>query len=92
MRDLSKLSALGSSAASGIERIKEVLDQAPEVLDSQTPYYGPSRLRGEITFDNVIFGYTPEVPVLKGINLHIPQGKKSLLLDSLEAVKRHWSN
>ena len=73
MRDLSKLSALGSNAASGIERIKEVLEQAPEVLDSQTPYYGPGRLRGEITFDNVVFGYTPEVPVLKGINLHIPQ-------------------
>jgi ATP-binding cassette subfamily B protein len=79
-RDLSKLTTVASSAASGIERIQEVLDQAPEVMDSQAPYYGPTKLRGEITFENVVFGYTPEAPVLKGINLHIPQGKKIALV------------
>src|SRR5207302_2011621 len=68
------------SAASGIERIQEVLDQAPEVVDSQTPYYGPTKLRGEVSFDNVIFGYVPGRPVLKGINLQIPQGKKIALV------------
>ncbi|HBE26448.1 MAG TPA: hypothetical protein DDW33_12260, partial [Ktedonobacter sp.] len=80
MRDLSKLSTLASSAASGAERIQEVLDQAPEVIDSQAPYYGPTRLRGELTFENVVFGYTPENPVLKGINLSIPQGRKIALV------------
>ncbi len=79
-RDLSKLTTLAGSAASGIERIQEVLDQAPEVVDSQAPYYGPPKLRGEISFDNVIFGYVPGKPVLKGINLHIPQGKKIALV------------
>ncbi|MBV9231748.1 MAG: hypothetical protein JOZ18_20740, partial [Chloroflexi bacterium] len=53
MRDLSKLTNLASSAASGAERIQEVLDQAPEVIDSTAPYYGPQKLRGDITFDNV---------------------------------------
>jgi ATP-binding cassette, subfamily B, bacterial len=80
MRDLSKLSTLANSAASGAERIQEVLDQAPEVIDSQAPYYGPTRLRGELTFENVVFGYTPENPVLKGINLSIPQGRKIALV------------
>jgi len=80
MRDLSKLSTLANSAASGSERIQEVLDQAPEVIDSQVPYYGPTRLRGEITFENVVFGYTPEMPVLKGINLNIPPGRKIALV------------
>src|SRR5437870_570801 len=70
-RDLSKLTTLAGSAASGIERIEEVLDQAPEVVDSQAPYYGPTKLRGEVSFDNVIFGYVPGRPVLKGINLQI---------------------
>src|SRR6266700_939566 len=79
-RDLSKLTTLAGSAASGIERIQEVLDQAPEVVDSQTPYYGPTKLRGEVSFDNVIFGYVPGRPVLKGINLQIPQGKKIALV------------
>ncbi len=80
MRDLSKLTTLASTAASGAERIQEVLDQAPEVLDSHVPYHGPTRLRGEINFDNVVFSYIPDRPVLKGINLHIPQGKKIALV------------
>lgn len=80
MRDLSKLATLANTAASGAERIQEVLDQAPEVIDSQVPYTGPAKLRGDITFDNVVFGYTPDTSVLKGINLHIPPGRKVALV------------
>src|SRR5579863_2500161 len=80
MRDLSKLTALYGTAGSGAERIQEVLDQAPEVMDSQVPYNGPTKLQGDIHFENVIFGYTPEQAVLKGINLHIPAGKKVALV------------
>jgi ABC-type multidrug transport system fused ATPase/permease subunit len=80
MRDLSKLTTLAGTASSAAERIQEVFDQAPEVLENQAPYYGPTRLRGELSFDNVYFGYVPERPVLKGINLHIPVGKKIALV------------
>jgi ATP-binding cassette subfamily B protein len=80
MRDVSKLLALSSSAAAAVERIEEVLNQAPEVLESDVPYHGPTKLRGDITFDNVVFGYASGMPVLKGINLHIPQGKKIALV------------
>ena len=80
MRDVSKLLALSSTASAAIERIEEVLNQAPEVLESDVPYYGPTKLRGEITFDNVVFGYATGAPVLKGINLHIPQGRKIALV------------
>ena len=80
MRDLSKLSNLASSAGSGAERIQEVLDQAPEVIDNQAPYYGPQKLHGDIAFDNVVFGHTRERPVLKGISLHIAAGRKVALV------------
>src|SRR6185437_16147531 len=80
MRDLSKLATLASTASSGAERIQEVLDQAPEVMESQTPYNGPTRLRGDISFENVVFGYVPERPVLKGINLQLPIGRKVALV------------
>ncbi|HET8914040.1 MAG TPA: ABC transporter transmembrane domain-containing protein [Ktedonobacteraceae bacterium] len=80
MRDLSKLTNLASSAGSGAERIQEVLDQAPEVTENQAPYYGPTKLRGAIEFENVVFGYTPEHPILKGINLQIPAGRKVALV------------
>jgi ATP-binding cassette subfamily B protein len=78
MRDLSKLATLASTAASGAERVQEVLDQAPEVKESTLPgpYSGPQRFQGEITFENVVMEYVPEVPVLQGITLHIGAGKK----------------
>src|SRR5437764_134433 len=80
IRNLSKLTNLYNVASAGAERIQEVLDQAPEVHESTTPYYGPAKLRGDIAFENVVFGYTPERPVLKGINLQIPAGKKVALV------------
>ena len=80
MRDLSKLTTLANAASAGAERIQEVLEQAPEVVESKTPYPGPTRLRGDIVFENVFFGYSPQQPVLKGISLHIPAGKKVALV------------
>src|SRR6266571_6585754 len=80
MKDFSKLTNVATSAAAGAERIQEVLDQAPEVTDNVIPYYGPQRLKGEIAFENVIFGYTADRPILKGINLHIAAGKKVALV------------
>jgi ATP-binding cassette subfamily B protein len=80
MRDLSKLATLATTAASGAERIQEVFDQAPEVLESEEPYTGEQKLKGDITFENVFFGYTKERNVLKGINLHIPAGRKVALV------------
>jgi len=80
MRDLSKLTTLASNGASGAERIQEVLDQAPEVLDSEEPYTGEQKLKGDITFENVFFGYTKDRTVLKGITLHIPAGRKVALV------------
>src|SRR6266849_7668885 len=79
-KDLSKTTVVLNSAAAGAERIQEVLDQAPEVVESKTPYTGPTRLRGNITFKNVVFGYTPEKLILKGVNLHIASGKKVALV------------
>jgi ABC-type multidrug transport system fused ATPase/permease subunit len=80
LRDLSKLANLMTAASTGAERIQEVLDAAPEVVESSQPYYGPQQFKGEIAFDNVIFSYSPNRPVLKGINLHIAAGKKVALV------------
>jgi ATP-binding cassette, subfamily B, bacterial len=80
MRDLSKLTNVYNAAAAGAERIQEVLDAAPEVADQTAPYYGPKRLTGDIIFDHVIFSYSPNRPVLKGINLHIPSSRKVALV------------
>lgn len=80
MRDVSKLTNVLNAASSGAERIQEVLDAAPEVVDTEAKYYGPTQLKGDIQFENVIFSYSPNRPVLKGINLHIPAGRKVALV------------
>ncbi len=80
MKDLAKLANVATSAAAGADRMQEVLDQAPELTESTVPYNGPERLKGDILFQNVVFGYTPGRPILKGINLHIAAGKKVALV------------
>ena len=80
LRDLSKLMVLITNASSGAERIQEVLDAAPEIVENSAPYYGPTKLKGEITYENVVFSYSKDCPVLKGINLHIAAGKKVALV------------
>ncbi|HEU0001713.1 MAG TPA: ABC transporter transmembrane domain-containing protein, partial [Ktedonobacteraceae bacterium] len=42
MRDISKLSNVLNAATSGAERIQEVLDAAPEVVETEAKYFGPT--------------------------------------------------
>jgi ATP-binding cassette, subfamily B, bacterial len=80
IRNVSKLAYVYNNASSGAERIQEVLDAAPEVVESAIPYHGPTKLKGDIAFDHVVFSYSPNRPVLKGINLHIGAGRKVALV------------
>ncbi len=80
LRDLSKLTNIATAAGAGAERIQEVLDAAPEVVETQDKWFGPSKLKGDILFENVVFSYAPNRPVLKGINLHIPSGRRVALV------------
>src|SRR5438105_2216655 len=75
MRNLSKLMNLASGAAAGAARIDEVLDQAPEVKEAPVAYTGPDRVHGD-----VVFGYNEDQPVLTGIDLKVPSGRRVALV------------
>ena len=62
------------SAAAGAKRCFEVLDKEDEVKESPTAH-PISTARGEIIFENVAFGYTPERTILSGVNLRIAPGQ-----------------
>ena len=80
MRDLSKLATLASTASSGAERIQAVLDQPPEALGEPRHRRHARRMRGEISFRDVHFGYEPHRPVLAGIGFDVPAGGRLALV------------
>jgi len=63
-----------SRSLTACERIFEVLDTKPEVYDSDDTVSLPT-IKGEVTFDNVTFGYDPNKPVLKKIDLKVEPGE-----------------
>ncbi|MGN0250553.1 MAG: ABC transporter ATP-binding protein [Oliverpabstia sp.] len=74
------------TAVAGAERIFDIMDETPEPQDAPDalPLTSP---KGEIEFQNVVFGYKPEVPILKHISLKIPAGTKTAIVGSTGAGK-----
>jgi ATP-binding cassette subfamily B protein len=63
-----------SRAMAGAERVFEVIDQQPETYEAPDAVAMP-RMRGEVTFQNVRFGYDKSNPVLKDIQLQVRPGE-----------------
>lgn len=61
-------------ARASAERVFGLLN-AHALIQSPRPAAKIPRAKGEITFDNVRFGYSPEVPILKGLSLNIKAGE-----------------
>jgi ATP-binding cassette, subfamily B, bacterial len=63
-----------SRAMAGAERVFEVVDAQPEAYEKPDALPMPT-MKGEVTFENVRFGYDKSNPVLKGINLEVKPGE-----------------
>lgn len=74
------------TAVAGAERILDIIDETPEPPDAPDAIALTSP-RGEIELRNVLFGYTPEKPILKGISLKIPAGTRIAIVGSTGAGK-----
>jgi ATP-binding cassette subfamily B protein len=61
-----------SRAMAGAERVFEVMDTEAEAYNSGGKSH---QIKGEVTFDNVRFGYDKSNPVLKGINFTAKPGE-----------------
>ena len=58
----------------GFRRYTELLDTEPDIADLPDAVEAP-RLRGDIRYESVSFGYTADRPVLRGIDLDIRAGE-----------------
>lgn len=87
IRNLAERYTVLQAAMAAAERIFGVLDSPEEVRDPEHPVALPTPVRGAISFDNVVFGYDPDEPVLKGISLHIPAGQAVAIVGATGAGK-----
>jgi ATP-binding cassette, subfamily B, multidrug efflux pump len=83
---LSQFYTQAQSAFAGLERIFQLLDESAQLTDIPNAGTMPP-LRGEVTFEQVTFGYTPKQLVLKGINLRARPGEMIALVGQTGAGK-----
>jgi len=73
-------------ADAALTRVRDVLDSSPDIKD--VPDALPiSKMKGEIEFNNVSFGYTQDHRILKNISFTVPAGKKLAILGTTGSGK-----
>jgi ATP-binding cassette subfamily B protein len=92
LRMLGMIIAQGQRAAAAGERVDEILETAPVIVDAPDgrplPATGPSGGRGDVTFTGVRFAYAPELPVvLDGFDLTVPAGQSVALVGATGSGK-----
>jgi ABC-type multidrug transport system fused ATPase/permease subunit len=87
IQQLSQLYTTYQAGMAALDKIFELLDEEPELLDREGAIALP-RLRGELVFDQVSFAYSPDgEPALAGIDLRVPAGQTVALVGSTGAGK-----
>ncbi|MFX1457182.1 MAG: ABC transporter ATP-binding protein [Promethearchaeota archaeon] len=73
-------------ADAALTRVREVLESTPDINDlpSAIPIFS---LKGDIVFENVSFGYTPEHRILKDVSFNLPNGKTIAILGTTGSGK-----
>ena len=74
------------NAASGAERIFEIIDKKTEVTSKEDAKPMPE-VKGDVEFKNVTFGYKKDVDVLKNVNFSVAQGETIALVGPTGAGK-----
>ena len=83
---LSQFYTQAQSAFAGLERIFLLLDEPSQLQDAIDAIEMPP-MRGEVTFENVTFGYTANQQVLNGVSLHAKPGQMIALVGPTGAGK-----
>ncbi|KKN35967.1 hypothetical protein LCGC14_0672690 [marine sediment metagenome] len=83
---LGQIMLLYIQADAALIRVREVLDSTPEVQDLPDAVPGDSII-GDIEFENVSFGYTPDHRILKNVSFQVQAGKKLAILGTTGSGK-----
>ena len=86
VQQLSQLYNTFLAAVAALDKIMEVIDEEPEVLDKPGAL-DLERIHGDVRFDDVRFGYGNLPEVLHGIDLDVPAGTTVALVGHTGAGK-----
>ena len=80
------------STAAAAERVFEFLEEPEQIPDKADSINimdknGNSTLKGQVTFENVVFGYTPEKTIIHNFSAHIKQGAQVAIVGPTGAGK-----
>lgn len=86
IRRLATVGAALQAASVSLDRLYSLFDEKPRIRD--LPDAGPlQNAAGDVVFDQVVFGYDQEQPVLNGLSLTAPAGKVTALVGPSGAGK-----
>ncbi|HEY3269419.1 MAG TPA: ABC transporter transmembrane domain-containing protein [Armatimonadota bacterium] len=71
---ISRITDWLSRALTATERVFEILDTQPEVADRKDAVRMP-HIKGDVTLDDIVFGYDKNKPVLKGVSMEVKAGE-----------------
>ena len=87
---LSQVYTTYQSGMAALDKIFELLDEQPELVDAPDAIDLPRPLRGEISFEDVVFAYSRDpdaTPALDGVSLVVPPGQTLALVGATGAGK-----
>jgi ATP-binding cassette subfamily B multidrug efflux pump len=86
LRQLANMYNSIQAALAGAERVFEIIDTPPEILDAPDAYQ-LNNVHGDVHFDHVDFGYLPGIPVIKDMSLRAKAGQIIALVGPTGAGK-----
>jgi ATP-binding cassette subfamily B protein/subfamily B ATP-binding cassette protein MsbA len=79
---------LVQKAKAGVRRAFEILESEQSLPEGHKVFLQPAK--GEISFEEVSFGYDTSQPILQKIDLHVKPGQKIAIVGPTGAGKSTW--
>jgi len=74
VKDLATMTNAIAQTAVGVDRVRAILEDS-DVIPEKSGARTPDPFQGEITFNNVAFGYNSEAQILRGVSFQIKAGQ-----------------